>query len=330
MHDTLPLLRAYDFPPRTRGELTSLQANLGYLCNQQCVHCHVAASPKRTEIMTTETINELVALVRRAGIRQVDLTGGAPELNPQFRALVSALRDDQVQVIDRCNLTILLEPGQEDLAQFLADQQVHVIASLPCYSAENVDQQRGKGVYATSIAGLKMLNDLGYGKAESGLKIDLVYNPLTAVLPPPQAQLQQTYKLELAQRHGIVFNNLLTLTNMPINRFGSTLVSHGNFDSYLQTLQDAYQPENLDSVMCRHQLSIDWQGYIYDCDFNQMLGIPQGESSDPVGDTDKTQPRPHIRDLQIDLLAGASIATSGHCFGCTAGQGSSCGGALTA
>jgi len=320
MHDTAPLLAAHPFPPIVRGELLTLQANLGYRCNQQCVHCHVAAGPKRTEQMSAETIAELVALVDRAGIREVDLTGGAPELHPQFRELVTTLRQRQVGVIDRCNLTILLEEGQTGLASFLAEQQVHIVASLPCYLPDNVDAQRGKGTYVDSIRGLQLLNQVGYGRPDSRLQLDLVFNPLGTALPPAQSELEQTYKTVLADEHGITFNNLLTLTNMPINRFGSTLVSRGEFDGYLQTLRQAFRSENLDSVMCRSQLSVDWRGYLYDCDFNQMLDLPQG------GDTEQ---RPHLRDLHPEQLAGSPIAVSGHCYGCTAGQGSSCGGALS-
>jgi radical SAM/Cys-rich protein len=223
--------------------------------------------------------------------------------------------------MDRCNLTILLEPGQEDLSQFLAEQRVEVVASLPCYLEENVDRQRGLGVYGRSIEALKRLNVLGYGRAGSGLILNLVYNPLGAFLPPPQGDLERDYRRELAQRHGITFNNLFTLTNMPIQRFGSTLVSKGKFDTYVQLLKGAHRSENLDGVMCRSLVSVDWQGYLYDCDFNQMLDVPLRLDG---------APRHHIRDLIGVNLEGAPIAVANHCYGCTAGQGSSCGGALAA
>ena len=319
MHATLPLLAATDFPALRRGRLQTLQVNLGYRCNQSCLHCHVNAGPNRTEAMDGATVDLVVEVLRARAIGTLDLTGGAPELNPHFRRLVIAARALGVRVIDRCNLTILSEPGQDDLAEFLAAHGVVVIASLPCYSPANVDRQRGDGVFDRSIAGLRVLNALGYGDEASGLVLDLVYNPQGPSLPPPQAALQADYKRELAAHFGIRFNQLLTITNMPIQRFGSTLVSKGQFAGYMQLLKGAYRPENLDTVMCRTLISVDWQGDLSDCDFNQMLGLPArlgGKS------------RAHLRDLLVHDAQGEAIRIADHCYGCTAGQGSSCGGAL--
>jgi radical SAM/Cys-rich protein len=320
MHATLPLLAATDFPALTRRAVETLQVNLGYRCNQSCLHCHVNAGPKRTEEMSAETVAELLAcLDRNPGIRTLDLTGGAPELNAHFRHLVTEARRRGVQVIDRCNLTILLEPGQETLAEFLAAQQVEVVASLPCYLEDNVDKQRGKGVFAGSIAGLQRLNVLGYGRAGSGLLLNLVYNPQGAELPPPQADLEVAYRQHLGEHFGIVFNQLFTLANMPIQRFGSTLVSKGQFNAYLRLLKSAHRDENLANVMCRSLVSVDWQGFLYDCDFNQQLGLPLEV---------RMPGRRHLRELVAGCLDGAKIRIAEHCWGCTAGQGSSCGGAL--
>ena len=319
MHETLPLLAATRFPPITRGRLETLQVNLGYRCNQSCLHCHVNASPQRTETMDAETIALIPRVLQARGLSTLDLTGGAPELNLHFRDLVRQARDLGVRVIDRCNLTILQEPGQEGLAEFLAEQGVEIVASLPCYSVANVDRQRGEGVFDRSIASLRQLNALGYGQEGSGRVINLVYNPQGAVLPPPQGPLQADYKRELYQHFGIVFNQLYALTNMPIQRFGSTLVSKGSFQGYLQLLKDAYQPHNLATVMCRTLISVDWQGHLHDCDFNQMLGLPAR-----VGGT----VRAHLRDLMTQDPQGQPIRVAEHCWGCTAGQGSSCGGAL--
>jgi radical SAM/Cys-rich protein len=319
MHATLPLLAATDFPPLSRQGLDVLQVNLGYKCNQSCLHCHVNAGPNRTEMMEGDTAALVLEVLRRRGVGTLDLTGGAPELSPHFRLLVRQAGALGVKVIDRCNLTILSEPDQEDLAAFLADQGVEVVASLPCYSVANVDRQRGEGVFDRSIAGLRQLNALGYGRPDSGLVLNLVYNPQGPSLPPPQGPLQADYKRELGQHFGIEFNHLFALTNMPINRFGSTLVSKGTFQSYMHLLKGAYQPHNLDTVMCRNQISVDWQGDLYDCDFNQMLGLPAR-----VG----RAVRPHLRDLLEHGAAGTRIRVADHCYGCTAGQGSSCGGAL--
>ena len=277
--------------------------------------------------MARETIGQVISFMQASGVSILDLTGGAPELNPHFRYLVQRARDMGIRVIDRCNLTILSEPGQEDLADFLAAQGVEVTASLPCYSVANVDRQRGEGVFDRSIAGLQALNALGYGVEGTGLVLNLVYNPQGAVLPPPQVALQDDYKRELMDHFGIVFNQLYALTNMPIQRFGSTLVSKGEFQSYLQLLKSAYLPGNLDTVMCSSMLSVDWQGDLYDCDFNQMLGLP-ARLAGSAGSADRG--RPHLRDLLAHDAVGQPIRVADHCYGCTAGQGSSCGGALQA
>ena len=321
MRNTFPLLAKTDFPAVYRDRIDTLQANLGYRCNQSCTHCHVAAGPRRTEEMDWETIELLLRYVSAREIATLDLTGGAPELNPCFRQLVVRARDQDVRVIDRCNLTILDEPGQEDLAAFLASQAVEITASLPCYLEENVDQQRGQGVFESSLAGLRQLNAQGYGQPDSGLTLNLVYNPLGPVLPPDQAGLEAAYKRELAARHGIVFNRLLALANMPIQRFGSQLLSKGQFAPYMNLLKSAHREENLDAVMCRNLVSVDWQGYVYDCDFNQMLKLPLGANGPD---------RIHLSELLDRDLTGAHIRVADHCYGCTAGQGSSCGGALDA
>jgi radical SAM/Cys-rich protein len=319
MHATLPLLAATDFPPLARRRLEALQVNLGYVCNQSCLHCHVNAGPTRTESMTLETIGEVLAFLAASGATTLDLTGGAPEMNPHFRHVVRAARAMGVRVIDRCNLTILSEPGHEDLAAFLAAEAVDIVASLPCYTPELVDRQRGKGVYERSIEAIRRLNALGYGRDGSGLALDLVYNPQGASLPPAQDKLEADYKRILGQQFGISFNRLYTLANMPIQRFGSTLVSKGQFNAYMALLRGAHRDENLEGVMCRSLVSVDWRGYLYDCDFNQMLGLPLAVDG---------RPRAHLRDVLGRDLEGNAIVVRDHCYGCTAGQGSSCGGAL--
>ncbi|MBA3058734.1 MAG: arsenosugar biosynthesis radical SAM protein ArsS [Gammaproteobacteria bacterium] len=320
MHDTLPLLEKTRFPAIRRARLDTLQVNLGYKCNQSCLHCHVNAGPNRTEMMDAATLALIPQVLAARDIGTLDLTGGAPELHDGFRALVRAARGMGVRVIDRCNLTILFEPGQDGLADFLAAQQVEVVASLPCYLSTNVDKQRGDGVFDLSIAALQQLNALGYGREGSGLSLNLVYNPQGASLPPDQQTLQADYKRELLDKFGIVFNALYALTNMPIQRFGSTLVSKGSFDTYMDLLQRSFQPHNLPGVMCRSTVSVDWQGWLSDCDFNQQLGLPLGT----------TGLHRHLRELLEKGLAEQPIRVAGHCFGCTAGQGSSCGGALAA
>jgi radical SAM/Cys-rich protein len=323
MHATLPLLRKTDFPPIRRKVLDTLQVNLGYKCNQTCVHCHVNAGPNRSEMMDRGTIDEVLAVLERRRLTTLDLTGGAPELNPHFHYLVHAARALGIRVIDRCNLIILSEPGHEDLAQFLADEGVEITASLPCYSRDNVDRQRGNGVFEASIAGLRALNALGYAREGSGLILNLVYNPQGPSLPPGQQQLEADYKRELHEHFGIGFNQLFVLANMPIQRFGSTLISKGQFAGYMKLLKDNYSPGNLDAVMCRTLISVDWQGYLYDCDFNQMLALPL--RSIPAG-----ADAPHLRDLLASEVAGLPITVADHCYGCTVGQGSSCSGALAA
>jgi len=320
MRDTWPLLRQTDFPVVSRSTPEILQVNLGYLCNQSCLHCHVAAGPTRKELMIKDNIEYLLKVMAMPSIHTLDLTGGAPEMNPLFKDLVLKSRDYDVKVIDRCNLTILLEPGYEDMAQFLADNKVQIVASLPCYIEENVDGQRGKGVYQKSIDAMQILNELGYGQEGSDLTITLVYNPTGPYLPPSQESLQIDYKQFLKDEFDIVFNQLFTITNMPIARFGSTLLSKGEFHNYMNLLKDSFSAANLQNLMCINQLSVDWQGFVYDCDFNQMLNMN-------VENPSSRQPL-HIRDvLKTDML-DIPVRIADHCYGCTAGQGSSCGGAL--
>ncbi|CAM2011255.1 arsenosugar biosynthesis radical SAM (seleno)protein ArsS [Acanthopleuribacter pedis] len=301
-----------------RRPLEILQVNVGKLCNQACQHCHVEAGPKRTEIMTLATMERLLVLLEATpSIHSVDITGGAPELNPHFRTFVKRIRAQGRKVMDRCNLTVLFEPGQEDTAQFLADNQVEVVASLPCYSKENVESQRGRGVFDKSILGLQKLNALGYGRPGSGLELSLVYNPLGAFLPPPQAKLEQDYRRELKNLFGIDFNRLFTITNMPIKRFGDVLKRHNQWDTYMELLVANFNPAAVDGVMCRNLISIGWDGAVYDCDFNQMLEIPASGKATTIHDIPS-----------FAVLARAPIALADHCYGCTAGAGSSCGGAL--
>ncbi len=322
MHATLPLLVRTDFPALRRRSVETLQINLGYRCNQSCQHCHVNAGPNRTEEMSRDTLDAVIAfLVASPDVRTLDLTGGAPELNAHFRALVVAARSHGVRVIDRCNLTILEQPGQDGLAEFLAAHGVEVVASMPCYLEDNVDRQRGKGTFDASVRGLQRLNALGYGQPGTGLTLNLVYNPQGASLPPAQEALEQDYKRHLAAHFGVVFNQLFTLANMPIQRFGSMLVSKGRFNSYMDLLRSAHRDDNLAQVMCRSLVSVDWQGYLYDCDFNQQLGLPIQQDG---------KPRLHLSDITASQLDDHPIVVADHCFGCTAGQGSSCGGALEA
>ncbi len=325
MLDTLPLLGATNFPALRRRSLTTLQVNLGYRCNQSCLHCHVNAGPGRTEAMDDANIDLIPRVLAARGLPTLDLTGGAPELHPRFRWLVAAARALGARVIDRCNLTILSEPGCEDLADFLAAQGVEILASLPCYLGDNVDTQRGAGVFQRSIAGLQRLNALGYGQPSSGLDLNLIYNPGGPNLPPEQSGLEADYKRELQARHGIRFNRLYALTNMPIKRFGSTLLSRGQFGDYMTLLRDSFQPANLEQVMCRDLISVDWRGRLFDCDFNQQLGLGLA----PDGPDDEGRHQPCLGDLLEHDFARGPIAIADHCYGCTAGQGSSCGGALT-
>jgi len=317
MHKMLPLLEDTSFPAITRKEINTLQVNLGYTCNQTCLHCHVNAGPNRKEQMDREGIELVIEVLKKRSIQTLDLTGGAPEINKYFKHLVTTARKLGIRVIDRCNLTILSEPGHEDLARFLADNQVEVVASLPCYTEDNVDEQRGNGVFNASISGLQQLNALGYGKPGTGLSLNLVYNPTGPFLPPAQDQLELDYKKHLADNFNIEFNNLFTITNMPISRFGSTLVSRGQFHEYMTLLRNAYMDSNLEELMCREIVSVDYNGDIYDCDFNQMLSLPIEKAS-----------QLHLRDLLETDLSDHPIRIAEHCYGCTAGQGSSCGGSL--
>jgi len=314
MHDTWPLLRARPFPSIERERIDTLQLNLGYLCNLSCIHCHVNAGPRRTELMDLATMQLALEVAQKRGIAKFDLTGGSPEMNPHFRWLVTAARQLGIQVMDRLNPTIIEEPGYEWVADFLAENKVELVASLPCHSQANVDEQRGDGVFESSIKALQKLNTLGYGKRDD-LSLNLIYNPNGAFLPPAQQLLEKDYKRLLMDNFAIEFNALYTLANMPIQRFGSWLVSKGKFDEYLENLVSSHRDENLANVMCRFLVSVDYQGDIYDCDFNQMLKLPIGGE------------RMHLRDL-LNAPLPRKIAVAGHCYGCTAGQGSSCGGAL--
>ncbi len=322
MHAILPLIEASSFPAIRRKAVTTLQVNLGYKCNQACLHCHVNAGPTRTEMMTRETVEQVLDYLRTGRVAKLDVTGGAPELNVHFRYLVEQSRALNIKVMDRCNLTILEEPGYEDLADFLAAHEVEIVASLPCYLEDNVNRQRGDGVFQTSIRALRRLNALGYG--EGHLPLSLVYNPQGPVLPPPQIALEADYRKHLGEGYDVKFDHLFTLANMPIQRFGSTLVSKGQFNMYMGLLRGAHRDANLDGVMCRDLVSIDWQGYAYDCDFNQMLGLPLKLA----GRNDAS--RVHLTELMARDLAGNPVQVRDHCYGCTAGQGSSCGGALAA
>jgi len=332
MLDTRPLLMTSNFPSLRRAKLETLQLNLGYLCNLSCTHCHVNAGPTRKELMTRETIDLVLEYVKKHEIKTIDLTGGAPEMNPDFRYLVKEARNLGVHVMDRCNLTILQEPGYEGLAEFLSENEVEIVASLPCYTQDNVDKQRGKGVFDGSMLALQKLNQLGYGKGHENRKLSLVYNPVGPYLPPPQDKLEADYKRELSEHFDINFDHLFTITNMPISRFGSVLISKGEFDNYMQLLKSAYSSENLKSVMCRSIISVDWEGYVYDCDFNQMLNIPielKGSQAKQEQIIASDMPKGfHLSEILNNNLLGADIAVADHCYGCTAGQGSSCGGAL--
>ncbi len=302
-----------------RSPLEILQVNVGKLCDLACHHCHVEAGPRRTEIMQAATVERILELLADApGVHTVDLTGGAPELNPHFRTLVREARALGKTVIDRCNLTVLFRPGQEDTAEFLATQGVKVVASLPCYSKANVERQRGKHVFDPSLRALLRLNTLGYGQPGSGLELDLVYNPLGASLPPAQTALEATYRRELAEHFGIVFNRLFTITNMPIKRFLHLLEREGRHERYMQTLLDAFNPQAALGVMCRNLLSVDWRGQLYDCDFNQALELPLGGHPRTLWDI-----------AALTDVERGPIAFANHCYGCTAGAGSSCGGSLT-
>lgn len=300
----------------TRAATQVLQLNIGKKCNQTCAHCHVNAGPARKEMMTRETMERVLAWLDNNPVETVDITGGAPELNPHFRFLVSELRDRGCHVMDRCNLTVLFEPGQEGLAEFLAQNEIEIVASLPCYGIENVDAQRGDGVFDKSIAALQKLNHLGYAR-DSRLKLHLVYNPLGAFLPPPQAALEADYKRELRDHFGIEFNSLFALANLPVSRFAAQLRRDNELEAYMELLASAFNPATIDGLMCRSTINVGWQGEVYDCDFNGMLNL-QWHDEKPL----------YLWDLNGRNFEGRPIATGKHCFGCTAGAGSSCGGAL--
>jgi radical SAM/Cys-rich protein len=310
-------LRQHGLGELRRREVTTLQINVGKLCNQACHHCHVEAGPKRTEIMPAHVAERIIKLLSATpSIHTVDITGGAPELNANFRWLVRESRRMGKHIIDRCNLTVLFEPGQESLAEFLAANQVEITASLPCYTESNVDQQRGKGAFEKSIRALRLLNAIGYGRKASGLTLNLVYNPLGASLPPQQEKLEADYKKQLRENFAIEFDRLFTITNMPIKRFAEFLFREGKQEAYMALLTNHFNPATVNGLMCRDLVSIGWDGRIYDCDFNQMLDLetPSGKSIWKIE--------------SFAELAKISIATDGHCFGCTAGAGSSCGGSL--
>jgi len=304
--------------PLRRGAVTTLQLNVGLRCDLACHHCHVESGPKRTERIDHRTAERVLALLAASpGVEQLDLTGGAPELDPEFRFLVAGARRMGRRVTDRCNLTVLQRPGQEDTAAFLAGHGVAIVASLPCYTPENVERQRGRGVFAMSIASLQRLNELGYGRSSSPLRLDLVYNPTGPTLPPPQQELEARYREELRTRFGIEFHCLLTITNMPIRRFAHALLRRAELEAYRGLLVDHFNPATLPALMCRHLVSVSWDGTLHDCDFNQALGMALPGPRRTIWDVD-----------DLGALEGAPIATGSHCFGCTAGAGSSCGGAL--
>jgi len=301
-----------------RAPFEILQVNVGKLCNQTCRHCHVTAGPNRKEIMTAKVAERCLELLDEADSwTTLDITGGAPELTPVFRDLVLGGHRRGLRVIDRCNLTVLTEPGQEDLADFLADHDVDIVASLPCYTAGNVDKQRGEGVFDRSIAALRLLNERGYGTSGDRRRLDLVYNPGGPSLPPPQENLERDYKVRLREDFGVEFSSLITIANMPIGRFATDLKSSGKLENYMEKLEAAFNPATVPYLMCRTHLSVDWQGYVFDCDFNQMLELPLGGEG-----------RPSIMETPLSELQKRHIATGDHCLGCTAGSGSSCGGSL--
>ena len=304
------------FPLHATG-ITVFQINVGKLCNQTCRHCHVDAGPDRTERMSRETAEQCIQTLAKTDIPTVDITGGAPELNPNFRWLVEQARGLGRHVIDRCNLSVLLLPSQGDLAEFLAQQRVEIIASLPSYNANQTDAQRGDGIFEKSIEGLRLLNRFGYGQPDSGLALNLVYNPVGAFLPPKQAAIEAQFRKELRSHHGVEFNHLYTITNMPISRFLEFLVESGNYEGYMERLVNAFNPTAAAGVMCRYTLSVGWDGRLYDCDFNQMLDLP----------VDHGVPS-HIRNFDPAQLHQRQIVTRNHCYGCTAGSGSSCGGTV--
>lgn len=304
--------------PMVRVSISTLQVNLGKVCNQTCAHCHVDAGPDRRESMSASTIDDVIAFLKRSTVATLDITGGAPEMNPHFKRLVTEAHQLGKHVIDRCNLTILLASGFTDLPVFLSSHAVEIVASLPCYLQENCDLQRGTGVFQKSIEAIRILNDLGYGDPNTNLQLNLVYNPVGTSLPPSQTELEQAYHDQLHSRYGIRFNRLFTITNMPISRFLDDLLRNQKYEAYMQKLIDSFNPQTLEELMCRSLVSVDWQGFLFDCDFNQMLELP-------IWDKRK---RIHLSELTEELVIGRPIRTANHCFGCTAGAGSSCTGSL--
>ena len=307
-----------DFPKIKKGSIKTLQINIGYKCNQACNHCHVNSSPSRTEMMSDEIVFLIPKILEKYKIKTLDITGGAPEMHPEFRNLIRILKNKQVDIIDRCNLTIFYEKGYQDLPKFLADNKVKITASLPCYEKENVNKQRGFGVFEKSINAIKKLNDLGYGKSDNGLELNLVYNPVNPILPPSQEKLEADYKKNLYKNYKIIFNNLYTITNMPINRYADHLRRNGEIDKYFELLKKSFNKNNLDNLMCKDTLSISWDGKIYDCDFNQQIKLQSNKGPKTIFDL-----------IKETYNFSQDIAVNNHCFACTAGAGSSCGGTLT-
>ena len=302
-----------------RRAVDVLQVNLGRYCNLACIHCHVEAGPTRTEMMSRENVDAVLRLLANASIPTLDITGGAPELHDDFDYLVESARQLGRHVMDRCNLTVIFEPGKDYLPEFFRRHRVELVCSLPCYSIENVDKQRGKGTFDGSIRALQIFNELGYGKPESGLTMNLVYNPVGPHLPPPQEKLEQDYKRILREQFSIEFNHLFCLTNTPITRYATHLKLRREYDSYMELLETNFNPGTVDQVMCRDLISIGWDGWVYDCDFNQMLDLPIANSDGK---------RLHISSLTLDQLAEPAVTVGNHCYACTAGAGSSCGGTL--
>ena len=306
------------FPLIKKEHIETLQINIGLKCNQACKHCHVNSSPLRTEKMSYEIISLIPKVIEKYKIKTLDITGGAPEMHPEFRNLITTLSDKNIDIIDRCNLTIFFEDGFEDLPQFLAKNNVIVTASLPCYEKDNVELQRGYGVFDKSINALKILNDLGYGKQKDGLQLNLVYNPVNPILPPSQEILEEDYKRILFEKYNISFNNLYTITNMPINRYADSLNRENKLDSYYKLLKENFNKNNLENLMCKKTISVNWQGQIYDCDFNQQINLKGNKGPKTLSDL-------MSKSFKFDY----EIAVKEHCFACTAGAGSSCGGTLT-
>ena len=306
------------FPYIKKEPIDTLQINIGYKCNQACKHCHVNSSPSRTEMMSEEILNLIPMIIKKFNIKTLDITGGAPEMNPNFKKLILSLKNQNINIIDRCNLTIFFEKGYEDLPNFLAENKVIITASLPCYEKENVEKQRGSGVFDKSINAIKILNNLGYGKNETGLELNLVYNPVNPSLPPPQEKLEKDYKNILYEKYNISFNHLYTITNMPINRYADFLKMSGELDKYYELLANNFNQQNLKNLMCKKTLSVDWEGQIYDCDFNQQLKLKSESGPKNLYDL-----------LNYSSPFNYQIAAKNHCFACTAGAGSSCGGSLS-